>query len=290
MELYRNFTSQEEIDGQYNPAQCVPNPQQWLDWYRRSSIEARSALNCTLGLRYGPTVDEVVDLFPAARTGAPVLVFFHGGYWRWGSSLDFSMAAAGPVGYGITVAVANYSLCPAVTISEITRQSRALIAWLYNHVSEFNGNPEQIYVAGHSAGGQLVGMLLATDWPGAYGLPADLVKGGIAVSGIFDLRPLRYSYLQPKLQLTLETVFSQSPLFNIPAPVPPLLAAVGEQESTEFHRQAHAYLKALQTSGVQKQGDLLSLQGKHHFSAIDGLVNKESVLCRAIAALLGLSP
>lgn len=285
--LYRNFDSQEEIDRQYNPALTVSDIPQWLEWYRSSSDQARSTLQCMLGRRFGPTLDEVVDLFPAPGSKAPVLVFLHGGYWRWGSSLDFSLVASGPVQHGITVAVANYSLCPAVTINEITRQCRALIAWLYRHVSRFNGDPEQIYVAGHSAGGQLVGMLLATDWQGSYGLPADVIKGGIAISGIFDLHPLRYSYLQPQLQLTLETVLSQSPLFNIPLTAPPLMVGVGELEPSEFHRQANDYLTAWLEGTTGKTGTFLSLNGKHHLSAIDGLENKDSPLCHGIVDFMG---
>lgn len=285
--LYRNFSSQEEIDRQYNPALAVNDASRWLEWYSTQSRRARRELTCNLAQRFGPTLDEKVDLFPAREPNAPILVFFHGGYWRWGHSIDFSLVAPGPVNQGITVAVANYSLCPAVTINEITRQSRALIAWLYENGSRFHGDPEQIYVAGHSAGGQLVGMLLATDWQGNYGLPADLIKGGIAISGIFDLHPLRHSYLQPKLQLNLETVYSQSPLFHIPRSGPPPVIVVGEHESSEFHRQAREYLMAWQYGAEGDRGEILLLPGKHHFSAIDGLENKDSLLCRKIAAFMG---
>jgi len=103
----------------------------------------------------------------------------------------------------------------------------------YNEASRFNGDPGRIYVAGHSAGGQQVGMLAATDWPGAYGLPEEIVRGGIPISGIFDLQPLRNSCLQPKLQLTHEVILRQSPLFNIPPSGPPLLITLGEAETAE---------------------------------------------------------
>lgn len=103
------------------------------------------------GKRKGPTVDERVEVFPAKEPGAALLVFIHGGYWNWGSSKEFSLVARGPVAHGVTVVVTNYSLCPKVTIAEITRQSHAVIAWLHRKASKFNGDPSRIFVAGHSA-------------------------------------------------------------------------------------------------------------------------------------------
>jgi arylformamidase len=280
MKLYRHFTSQEEIDREYNVGAAVPDSPRWLHWYGQESAAVRRDLACVLDERFGPTRDETLDVFPAARSGAPVLMFIHGGYWRWGSSKDFSLVARGPVEHGITVVVTSYSLCPSVTISEITRQSRAVIAWLHREVPRFNGDPGRIFVAGHSAGGQQVGMVAATDWPGQYGLPADIIRGGIPISGIFDLHPLRYSYLQPRLQLTHELILRQSPLLNLPASGPPLLVTLGQAETAEFHRQSAEFLEAWTANGLR--GDLLIQEGKHHFSAIDGLVNPESTLCEAV--------
>ena len=229
MNLYRDFTPQEEIDREYNVGAVVPDSAQWLERYRHESAMARREIECLLDLRFGPTRDETLDVFPAPQPGAAVLVFIHGGYWRSGSSKDFSLVARGPVARGITVVVRNYSLCPSVTIAEITRQSRALIAWLHREAPRFSADPGRIFAAGHSAGGQQVGMMAATDWPGEYGLPAEIVRaGGIPVSGIFDLQPLRYSYLQPKLQLTHEVILRQSPLLNIPPSGPPLLITLGD--------------------------------------------------------------
>ncbi len=280
MKLYRDFTSQEEIDREYNVGAVVPDAAQWLEMYRHQSAAARRELECLLDLRFGPTLDERVDVFPAPRPDAPVLVFIHGGYWRWGSSQDFSFVARGPVGRGITVVVTNYSLCPGATIAEITRQSRAAIAWLHREAPRLHGDPGRIYVAGHSAGGQQVGMLAATDWPGEYGLPADLIRGGIPISGIFDLHPLRYSYLQPKLQLSHELILRQSPLRNIPSSGPPLLVTLGQAETSEFHRQSAEYLQAWRGNGLH--AELLIQKGKHHLSAIEDLTDSRSPLCHAL--------
>jgi arylformamidase len=163
------------------------------------------------------------------------------GYWRRLSSKEFSFVARGPVALGITMVVTNYALCPRVTLPEITRQSRAAIAWLYKTERTFAGDPERIYVSGHSAGGHQVARLLSTNWVEDYGLPPDVIKGGLSISGLFDLLPLRFSFLQPMLQLTADIVHTESPLFTLPRRAAPLVATVGGDESTEFRRQSADY-------------------------------------------------
>jgi arylformamidase len=284
MKLYRNFTTQEEIDLEYNLALTVHDIEQWIEWYTQESVTTRRNLDCMLDIRFGPTVDETVDIFPAKNQGAPLLVFIHGGYWFRCSSKDYSFVANGLVGQGITVAVTNYSLCPKVTIPEITRQSRAVISWLHREAPIFNADPSRIFIAGHSAGGHQVGMLLATDWADEYDLPKDIIKGGIPISGVFDLRPLRYSYLQPRLLLTHEVILHQSPLYNIPNSGPPLLVTIGEGETREFHRQSAEYLHAWRDVGLQ--GELLVLEGKHHFSAIEGFNDANSTLVKAVISFM----
>lgn len=280
MRLYRNFTSQEEIDLEYNIALNVPDRERWIDWYGQESAKARDELDCALDVRFGPTVDETIDIFPAKSPRSPLLVFVHGGYWFRFSSKDFSLVARGLVCRGVTVVVTNYSLSPKITINEITRQNRAVIAWLHRKAIGFNADTSRIFVAGHSAGGQQVGMLVETDWEGEYGLPFDIIKGGIPISGVFDLHPLRYSYLQPKLLLTHEIILRQSPHLNIPRSGPPLLVTFGEDETMEFHRQSTDFLQAWRDNGLQ--GELHVQEGKHHFSAIEGLANANSPLCNAV--------
>src|SRR5215471_5612420 len=280
MKLYRDFTSQEEIDRQYNVEALEPDMRPYVELFGGGSEQARRELPCVLDVPFGPTLDETVDVFPAKQPGAPILVFIHGGCWRSRSSKDFHLVARGPSAHGVTVVVTNYSLCPKVTIAEITRQSRAVIAWLSLEARSFNGDPERIFVCGHSAGGQQVGMVVATDWPGEYGLPQDIIKGGIPISGLFDLSPFRYSWLQPKLLLTHEVIQQQSPLFHIPAAGPPLLVSVGEKEPAEFHRQAADYLAAWRAQGLH--GELFTQSGKNHFTAIAGLAETTSSFCQAL--------
>ena len=282
--LYREFSTQEELDAQYNMANTVPSYQSYAEFYVEESKGTRERLDCHLDVSFGPTIAEHLDVFPADQPDAPVLLFIHGGYWHSLSSKEFSFVADGPVSQGVTTVVLNYALCPDVTIDEIVRQSRAAIAWLYQNVADFGGDSSQIYVAGHSAGGHLTAMLLTTDWMDTYGISADVIKGGCSISGLFDLEPFPYTYLQPKLQLTWGQVRRNSPIRHIPDSAPPLLVTYGKEETSEMRRQSDDFLNAWREN--QLKGDLISQTGKDHFSAIDGFLDRDSPLCSAILDLM----
>jgi len=282
--LYREFTQQDELDYQYDPVRSVSDPSVFFKFFVEESAKARADLECHLDVRFGPTVEEHVDVFPAKDPDAPILVFIHGGYWRQLSSKEFSLVARGPVALGMTVVVSNYALCPKVTLPEITRQSRAAISWLYRGDHKVPGNRKRIFVVGHSAGGHQTARVLGTKWEEDYELPADVVKGGFAISGLFDLRPLRYSFLQPMVQFTEDIVRIESPLFNISAKSPPMIASVGGDESSEFKRQSTDYLAALKAAGLR--GEYQEQPGKNHFNAIEGFIDKNSALCKQVQAFM----
>jgi len=276
MKIYRDFTSQEEIDAQYNIGAGLPGWESWIDRYIADSETARQKLDCELDIQYGPTLDEQLDIFPSTHANSPVLVFIHGGYWRALSSKEFSFIASALVEQGITVVVSNYSLCPKVSIAEISRQNRAVIAWLGKNSQTYNGDPERIFVSGHSAGAHLTAMVCSTNWQAEYGLSQDIVKGGIAISGVFDLQPFRYSYLQPVLLLSHELIRQQSPCFTIPEVGPAMLMSVGEKESSEFHRQAQDYQQARQAAGMKSEFQVEP--GEDHFSILYNLLDPASPL------------
>ncbi len=282
--LYRQFATQAELDEQYDVERSVPDFMAYARHYVDESKLARHRLRCSLDVPYGPTRDEHLDVFPAAERGAPVLVFFHGGYWRMLSSKDFSCVALGPVAAGITVVNVNYALCPKVTIDEITRQARAAVAWTYRNASTFGADPEQLYVTGHSAGGHLTAMCVATDWPGEYGLPADIIKGAFPISGLFDLRPLRYTMLQPMLQFTGDEIARNSPLRAVRRSGVPMVVSYGGAESAEFARQSRAYLNAWTSAG--NTGELWEQPGANHFTAIYGFEDRKSGLCQRLLRLM----
>ena len=134
MKLYRDFISQEAIDSEYNIELAVGDMGPYVEWFVGGSARARAELACVLDVPFGPTRDETLDIFPASRPNAPVLLFVHGGYWRMLSSKEFSLVARGPVAHDVTVVISNYSLCPKVSIAEITRQSRATVALPFDQI------------------------------------------------------------------------------------------------------------------------------------------------------------
>ncbi|GHE20614.1 alpha/beta hydrolase [Halomonas urumqiensis] len=272
--LYRDFASQEAIDAAYDPMRGQDPAALLAGWRARSAV-SRERHRVTLDIPYGPTLAECLDIFHAEGradgTGegeqVPCHLFFHGGYWRSLSHKEFSFVVDDLVAAGISVAVVNYALCPTVRFSEVVRQSRAALAWVYRNAASLGIDPGQISISGHSAGGHLCGMLLATDWQGEFGLPRELIKGALCVSGLYDLGPFPWSWLQPKLQLDGRDVVEFSPLFQacrVPAAVH---LAAGGRESTEFARQMQAYAEHLGGQGANVAPSLL--EDDDHFTILE---------------------
>jgi arylformamidase len=285
--LYRDFTTADEIDAHYNAGAAVADSSARVARYTEQSVLARARLEARLDVSYGPTLDETLDIFPAADPGAPVFVFIHGGYWRRFSAKDHSFVALGLVPLGITTVVIDYSLCPKVTIDEITRQCRAAVAWTLRHIGAHGGDPKRVAVGGHSAGGHLTAMCLEARWDEDYGLARDPLAAAVLVSGIYDIEPLRHSYLQPTLQLDDGIVRRNSPLFGVRACATPALVTWGADESAEFARQSTAFHTAW--LGAGNPSELLAQAGGNHFTAIDGFEDPGSTLCRWLADRLAPS-
>jgi len=286
--LYREFANQAQIDAQYNASAALADPAAPGRHYTQASEQARAQLPCVLDIPYGPTRAETLDLFPAARTNAPVFVFVHGGYWRALSSKEFSLVAAGPQALGITTVVVNYALCPHVSLDEITRQVRASLAWTLRHIADYGGDPTRVAIGGHSAGGHLCAMALHTEWERDYGLAQDPFAAALLFSGIYDIAPLRYSYLQPAIQLDDGLIRRNSPAFLARPCSTPLWVTWGGRESSEFARQAQLYHDAWLAQG--NRSTLQAIADADHFQAIAPLEDARSAVCQWLAQRLGTVP
>jgi arylformamidase len=229
------------LEREYNPRATIPNALALFAQWKARAGEAREACKPRIDLGYGDSAAEKLDFFAADAGGAgsPVLVFIHGGYWRALDKADFSWVAPPYVAAGISVAVLNYGLVPKTPMAEIVEQIRRAIAWLYANADDLGVDNTRIFCSGHSAGGHLTGMMLATDWSAvAPGLPSTPLAGALTISGVFDVEPLtRAEFLRHDIGLDAEGARALSPAFlQLQSPVP-LIRAVGALESAEFHRQ-----------------------------------------------------
>jgi arylformamidase len=270
---------------EYNNRELVPDHPKVFARWQQDSADARVQLNGYLDRRYGGAPGETIDLFPARKGDGTCLLFIHGGYWRSLDKSDFSFIAPAWVEAGVSVAVVNYDLCPKVTVETIVRQMLNAARWLWLH-GDYGIDERRLFVSGHSAGGHLTAMLMAALWPiFDRQLPADLVKGGLAVSGIYDLRPLvQAPWLNADLRLDEAKARKVSPAFLPPATRAPLMTCVGGDESSEFLRQ-NALL------GERWRGVLagdIAMPGTNHFTVIGGLADPKSPLYAGARRLMGL--
>ena len=263
------------LDSMYNARVMVPEHPDYFRRWAGASQDAVRGQPRELDVRYGGGPNEHLDIFPAPQpSGAPVMVFIHGGYWRALDKRDHSFVAPPFTKQGVCVVIPNYALCPAVTIPQITMQMVQALAWTWRHVARHGGDPNRISVVGHSAGGHLAAMMLSCVWPAFDArLPADLVKGALSVSGLLDLDPIMHTpFLQPSLKLTPEQVSQASPA-RLPAPRQGVLYTVsGSAEGAEFQRQNQLIRQAW---GAERVPVCESLPGLNHFSVLDALVQPQ---------------
>lgn len=276
--IFRDY-DQVALDAQYNNRAAVPDFADVVAAWQRDSETARTQPNCRLDLAYGDGERAKLDIFGTDRESAPVLVFIHGGYWQALDKSVFSCVAPHYVKAGITVALIGYPLCPQVKMGDIVAHCSEALLWLSKNIGDYGGDPARIFLSGHSAGGHLTALLAATDWA-ARGGPADLLKGGIPLSGLYELEPIRLSYLNEALHLTPEEVAVHSPSEQAQAPSCPLLLAVGGAETDEFRRQQRDYAKQ-----VKDQGGVLETmapEGLNHFTIVEAFRTPGTALSDAV--------
>ncbi|MBS0429683.1 MAG: alpha/beta hydrolase [Proteobacteria bacterium] len=283
--LPHGFESLQAIDDAYNPRVRVTDVDAALRHQTQRSTQAQRELPYRAGVPYGATLAETVDIVPARRPSAPVFLFIHGGYWRANAARDFAQVAFGPNAMDFTTVLVDYALCPAVTLDEIVRQVRAAAAWVLRHIGEHGGDPQRVVIGGHSAGGHLGAMLLNTPWHAQYGLPDDPFVGAVLVSGLYDIAPLRYSYLQPAIQLDDGIVARNTPLHFVRPCRTPVLLTWGGLEQPAFEQQSTRMLQAWRAAG--NAGELMPQPGADHLSAIHGFEDEGSPLCAAMRRMAG---
>ncbi len=259
-------------NAQYDNRTRVPHWPRLLERWVADAADARARLPARLDIPYGPDACHTFDLFEPkgrSRVPHPLLVFIHGGYWRSLSKREFSWVAAPFVARQVKVAIVDYGLAPAYPLEAIVQHNLDAVAWMHAHARELGIADDRIVVAGHSAGGHLAAMMLAARWPEVDAtLPERTVRAAVAVSGLFDLEPIRHTpYLNADLQLTLDRVAPLSPLYMAPATGSPLVTAVGGDESEEFLR--HTREIGLAWSGVLRED--VPLPGDDHFTAVEKL-------------------
>jgi arylformamidase len=273
------------LDANYNLRARVPEHPLWFERYAKASAAFRARWPGRLDLRYGDSPRQAVDLFLPEALRPPLLVFIHGGYWQALDRKDFSFVAERLVEAGAAVALIGYDLAPAVDMDTIVRQIRQGLAWLHRNAAEHGFDRDRICVAGHSAGGHLAAMGLATDWA-AFAMPPDLIKGVCAISGVFDLEPIRLCYLNDVVRLDVGQARRNSPILLPPAHCP-ITVTLGELETEAFHQQSHAYAEALRRSGVPCE--VVVQPGLDHFSVIMAMIEVANPAVRASCRQLGLS-
>jgi len=262
--LYRGM-NRAALDAAYNNRNAVADYPAIAAEREARSEQVRRARPFHADLRYGSGARERLDFFPAGRPGAPVLAFIHGGYWQMNDKEASSFLVEGPLANGFSVALIEYTLAPDADIDQIVGEVGRAIDWLSGHAQEYGADPARLYVSGHSAGGHLTAMAL-----GRRG-----VAGALAISGLFDLEPIRHCYLNEKLRLSAASAERNSPLRHLPAARTPIVVAAGAAELPELVRQSADYAAALRMPPML-------LAGHDHFSILEELARPNGALCNAL--------
>jgi arylformamidase len=265
-----------------------------LERYAAWSLRVRHTSPARLDVPYGERPGQRLDIFTTRQERAPILVYFHGGGWRFGAKDDRAFPAELFTAAGAIWISVGYSLCPTVTLEGMIEEVRAAVGWIYREAPSFGGDRGRIYVAGNSAGSHLGGMVLGTHWQ-RRGLPADVVRGGFLASGVYDFEPLTHHRFPDRAELFRDVARQSaarsyrwlSPMSYLSRITGDVVIAVGEDEPYEFRRQSIDYYDALRKRGVRAK--LLIAPGQDHFSMIGEWGRPESPLAQAALAELGLT-
>lgn len=282
--VYLGYT-QPALDRAYDQRAWAGNRDAMLAWYAQASTEARAEFPHHRDVPYGPGPHETLDIFPAEGTGAPIHVHVHGGGWRNLSKDDESFLARTLVPAGATLVVLDFSLIPEARLPEMIAQTKRALAWIRARADRFGGDPRRIHLSGHSSGAHMAAVLATADWP-SLNLPADLIKSALLISGMYDLHPVMLSARSGYLKLQPDEIERYSPIRHLRHLTCPVIAAIGDQESPEFKRQARDFVHAAREE--DKCAELLELPDTNHYEIITHLNTPTSALSQAALRLMGL--
>lgn len=281
MLVYKGY-HQAALDRQYNNRLHVPDYASHLERWEMLSRQTEKEFPLVKDIPYAVLPGEQLDIYPSLQPGSKTLVFIHGGYWHKFDKSSFQFIAKAFSNYGITTVLINYPLAPEVSIDQISASCRLAIQWLYQNISAYNGDPRQLYIAGHSAGGHLSAMLLATDWT-LFNLITDVIKGACVISGLFNLIPIRLSDINKVLNMETETALRNSPVHLLPVTQCPLSIVVGGNETNEFLDQS----KELYTCWKESiPAEIVQIQGLNHYSIVETMLDPQSCLHQAMLRIM----
>jgi arylformamidase len=279
---------QAALDAAYDQAAYAPNREQLI----KRRISDGKLVHLRIGeaerVAYGPTEIERLDIYRSARAAAPVFVFIHGGAWRSGRSIDFAGPAEMFLAAGAHYVVPDFAWVQDVSgrLTVLADQVRRAVAWVHRNAAGFGGNPKRLYLAGQSSGGHLAAVALTTDWQRNFSLPNDIIKGGMCISGMYDLTPVRLSARNAYVAFDEATVEALSPIRHLDRLHAPLVVAYGTCETPEFQRQNREFAAAIGAAG--KRAQLLVGENYNHFELPETLGNPYGLLGRAALDLMGL--
>lgn len=263
MAVFLNYT-QEELDRQYEHRHFVSDVPYWRKIAKAENERVRAAAKGLFNLSYGKHLDELLDVYKTkAQPSVPTVIFFHGGRWRKGSKASACHSAEAFTEAGAHFVSVNYSLLPDVTMDTLIDQCRKAVAWIYDNAASFGADPDKLFIMGKSAGAHIGGMMVTTDWA-AYGLPKDVLKGALLISGMYDLEPVRLTFRNEWLKLDRDAAVRNSPIRHVANGICPIVIGCGTQETDEFRRQTKEFAQAWQRSG--RLTHYLEVPNQHHYS------------------------
>jgi acetyl esterase/lipase len=274
--LYRGM-DRAALDVAYNNTAAVGQArrdQYVADWAARGTA-LRPRVSARIDLRYGAAPRQRLDFFACGKSAAPTLAYIHGGYWQMNDKDTSAFLAEGVLPAGFHLALLEYTLAPEARLDQIAGEVRTAVAWIIEHARELDADPRRVFVGGHSAGGHLT----------AVAMGDARVAGGIAISGIYDLEPIRLNYLNDRLRLDEAEARRNSPILHLPARAGPLVVTVGLGELPELIRQSEAYWTAWHRHGLP--GRHLPIAGHDHFSILEELARPTGQILAALKDLAG---